>query len=407
MPAVLLPGALPLVTSTSYLLFLAASRSSSASQGCDEFSGNQSTNINSLPTSSLQTETCRLFPGFFGLALQGALGLVSFGSLFFKWFWEGPPRRTPFAFGRDCSKQVFGSLLLHVWNLVLALLFGRHHSRNVRVAAMDECDWYFINIVMDCVFGVFINYFLLKSSEKLLGYKSGVYYLQGSSVNTTAVGGAGGSSNDACNLRGRQEAGSSFARRRDEPLLLPAGDTINTGEKNLNEEVSSRRNNVAPGLSSSDCNFESPGHDININQDVVDNFNINSQQQAAVPTSYAFQLSIWLVIVSVMKLLLAVVFAVCAEGLAVCTDLLLDDPLGWLAQNFGLSAHQEALWKLVLVMVATPGFMNTVQLWISDNFLKASSNNSASSPSRGVAGGNLGGGGGNLGQHCGGVLLNS
>ncbi len=110
---------------------------------------------------------CILFPGRFGLAVQGALGAFCFCTLIVKWLRE-KPRRPLQVFSRDSSKQVIGGLVIHILNLLVSMLLSIG-----RVG--DECDWYFTNIVTDCTLGVVITWRLLRWSEARFGYKSGEY----------------------------------------------------------------------------------------------------------------------------------------------------------------------------------------------------------------------------------------
>jgi hypothetical protein len=75
--------------------------------------------------------------------------------------------------------------------------------------------------------------------------------------------------------------------------------------------------------------------------------------------SYFKQLSVWLVVVTSMKLIVYTI-------LKSYRDLI----LGW--SDLALSRYGGAPEKkLFVVMIVTPLIMNTVQLWIIDNFIKA------------------------------------
>lgn len=77
----------------------------------------------------LDPETkCRLFPGLFGIVLQGLLGVLCFGSLVAKWRVETPRRRFR-VFVRDSSKQVLASFLAHWFNILIALIFSARPPR--------------------------------------------------------------------------------------------------------------------------------------------------------------------------------------------------------------------------------------------------------------------------------------
>jgi len=57
----------------------------------------------------------------------------------------------------DSSKQIIASGWIHLLNLACALKLESHYR-----ADGDECDWYWLNIVLDCTIGVAINYALLQ-----------------------------------------------------------------------------------------------------------------------------------------------------------------------------------------------------------------------------------------------------
>eukprot|EP00928_Gymnodinium_smaydae_P036174 TRINITY_DN25319_c0_g4_i1.p1 TRINITY_DN25319_c0_g4~~TRINITY_DN25319_c0_g4_i1.p1 ORF type:complete len:970 (-),score=200.96 TRINITY_DN25319_c0_g4_i1:64-2973(-) len=75
--------------------------------------------------------------------------------------------------------------------------------------------------------------------------------------------------------------------------------------------------------------------------------------------NYLKQLAVWLLVISSMKL--CMVFVMIA-GKA---------PLEHFAHTFVGYFDETPQFKLILVMVITPGVMNCVQFWLTDNFLKA------------------------------------
>lgn len=70
--------------------------------------------------------------------------------------------------GFDVSKQVFGQLTQHIFNLIVATKIGESSSL--------ECEWYLIQILSDCSIGVFIQYLYLSALTYVLK-DSGEYRL--------------------------------------------------------------------------------------------------------------------------------------------------------------------------------------------------------------------------------------
>ncbi len=64
-------------------------------------------------------EECKLLSGFFSYFLQSFLALLALGTLLYKRKIE-KPQRDFVTWGFDVTKQVVGSLLVHVWNIALA-----------------------------------------------------------------------------------------------------------------------------------------------------------------------------------------------------------------------------------------------------------------------------------------------
>ncbi|KAI9789056.1 MAG: hypothetical protein M1816_006411 [Peltula sp. TS41687] len=103
---------------------------------------------------------CELL-GPFSLLIQGALGLLAFSSLVFKRYRERP-RRPIKVWMFDVSKQVVGSSLIHVANLVMSMLSAGKLS--VKLEAVVEsaeeeyrpnpCSFYLLNLGIDTTLGI-------------------------------------------------------------------------------------------------------------------------------------------------------------------------------------------------------------------------------------------------------------
>lgn len=101
---------------------------------------------------------CRVIPGKKGLILQGVLMVVCLTALTVK-FKLDKSGRTCFQFMIDSSKQLVGAGWTHVLNLLMAIVLKTLKLGNA--GAVDECSWYWIEIVMDTTVGVWIEYHLL------------------------------------------------------------------------------------------------------------------------------------------------------------------------------------------------------------------------------------------------------
>lgn len=91
---------------------------------------------------------CKLL-GPFALFVQGALGLLALLSLVFK-RWRERPQRPVKIWAFDASKQVVGSALLHVANLLLSMISS---GELTNVKAVDyqanPCSFYLLNLAID------------------------------------------------------------------------------------------------------------------------------------------------------------------------------------------------------------------------------------------------------------------
>lgn len=86
--------------------------------------------------------------GLLGWILQLTLACLAFTCLIFKRFCEPKYERRPWIIWfYDTSKQVIGSLVIHVSNLILASSF---HG--------DPCTWYVIHFLLDSSLGLFLIY---------------------------------------------------------------------------------------------------------------------------------------------------------------------------------------------------------------------------------------------------------
>lgn len=99
---------------------------------------------------------CELF-GPLALVIQGTMGAFAIMTLVIKRSKESP-QRPLWVWFFDVSKQVFGSLGLHVINLALSNL--QSHSDEPD-QDNNPCTWYFLNLLLDTTLGVPILWFFL------------------------------------------------------------------------------------------------------------------------------------------------------------------------------------------------------------------------------------------------------
>ncbi|KAK8205903.1 FK506-binding protein 2 precursor [Phyllosticta capitalensis] len=116
---------------------------------------------------------CRLL-GPFALVIQGALGALALLSLVWK-RWRENPRRPVKVWSFDVSKQVVGSILLHLANLFMSMLSSGDFqiAAEQRIKAMrpdfakdhdmpNPCSFYLLNLAIDTTLGIPILVFFLR-----------------------------------------------------------------------------------------------------------------------------------------------------------------------------------------------------------------------------------------------------
>lgn len=224
---------------------------------------------------TMLTDECKLLPGTRGVIIQGLLVIISFGLLVLKKRIEAKySNRTWGEFLLDSSKQIIGAFWLHLFNLAIAVHQHKIHSDG------DACDWYWINIVVDCTAGTAIEFALFLLIMK---------YLLPRYVSERTM---------------RQLHSGEYGGQR-----LP------------------------------EINW----------------------------TYYFKQLSVWLVICSLMKVCVLIVMRLGGNELLALAKVVLS------------RYDKYPSRKLMIVMVVTPLLFSTVQLWIVDNILRKSERSDPSS----------------------------
>eukprot|EP00921_Rhytidocystis_pertsovi_P020127 GHVQ01031927.1.p1 GENE.GHVQ01031927.1~~GHVQ01031927.1.p1 ORF type:complete len:250 (+),score=28.53 GHVQ01031927.1:173-922(+) len=198
-----------------------------------------------------RVQQCELLSEF-GLWTQGALALLCFSTLILKRYRE-LPRRPWTVFILDSSKQLTGAFTIHLLNLFFARVLSDAHTG-------DPCNWYWINIMVDCSLGVLFLYLYLRQVKRLF----------------------------------KLEGDTEFGFYGDPPLF----------------------------------------------------------------SCWLKQILLWQGIVCAMKLTM-VIFMFIAQA-----------PLQLLAHFALVMFNDYPELKLMMVMIGTPFVMNTIQLWVTDNFIK-------------------------------------
>ncbi len=107
----------------------------------------------------LPNDQCELL-GPVSILIQSLLGLIAISSLMVKRLYEHPKRPWKVWF-YDVSKQVFGALGIHLLNLTVSLLKSKkalllliQQDGGGDEEDHNQCDWYFLNLLMDTTIGV-------------------------------------------------------------------------------------------------------------------------------------------------------------------------------------------------------------------------------------------------------------
>eukprot|EP00929_Paragymnodinium_shiwhaense_P001646 TRINITY_DN101883_c0_g1_i1.p1 TRINITY_DN101883_c0_g1~~TRINITY_DN101883_c0_g1_i1.p1 ORF type:complete len:256 (-),score=46.31 TRINITY_DN101883_c0_g1_i1:395-1162(-) len=98
---------------------------------------------------------CMVLAGQEGKIVQGVLFFFCCASLGFK-YWQNHGGRTMKEFAMDSSKQLCGAGWIHFLNLAFAEKLEEQFE-----STGDQCEWYWVNIVIDTTLGVCVTYTLL------------------------------------------------------------------------------------------------------------------------------------------------------------------------------------------------------------------------------------------------------
>ena len=119
---------------------------------------------------------CNLF-GLAGFVVQGVLGVISFFSLVGedyagKRYLEKQPRPWR-VWAMDTSKQALSAGVIHLVNMAASYQIDQSTKDS------NQCVWYFLNLVMDNLFGMGLCYLLLKTAEHLFALSRWLHFVSG------------------------------------------------------------------------------------------------------------------------------------------------------------------------------------------------------------------------------------
>ncbi|KAK5962164.1 uncharacterized protein PWA37_000199 [Arxiozyma heterogenica] len=136
---------------------------------------------------------CQLL-GPVSIIVQSIMGILIILVLLLKRTYEIPKRRLSIWL-YDIIKQLGGSFVIHLLNIMLSIWKQNNNYNNPKILLCnisinvsnennydDECDWYFVNLLMDTTLGIPILYCILHGLERLgslchiSNIKSGDYF---------------------------------------------------------------------------------------------------------------------------------------------------------------------------------------------------------------------------------------
>ena len=106
-----------------------------------------SNSIDSNSRPGAENGECRLL-GPFALFIQAALGALALLSLVYK-RWRERPQRPIKIWAFDASKQVIGSVLLHIANLLMSMLSSGQFTVKAGDYQANPCSFYLLNLAID------------------------------------------------------------------------------------------------------------------------------------------------------------------------------------------------------------------------------------------------------------------
>jgi len=250
---------------------------------------------------------CYLMPsGPVKFIVQGCLFCICFGVLAYKCHIDTSGRSTV-RFIFDSSKNVSGAAWMHVANMLCATLLGRTNPGG------DECQWYFIEIMIDTTVGVYVEYKLLETLRTWLrdwGCEKWAEDVEAPCVEEEAQ-------DVEASGRGTTCDGKSVPLLAQDALGANAGSITSVAFERFQREFTTLLTTL------------------------------NAKR-------YLVQLLAWLFVVTVMKFIMVILMLALSPQLEALSA-------------FVLQPLTNPTCKLIVVMILTPSIMNALQFWLQDN----------------------------------------
>lgn len=116
---------------------------------------------------------CKILSDITGYLLQLLLGILGLSTLIIKFKFE-KVKRSRAVFLRDVGKQIFGSCIAHLWNIIFAFLLQSNVNKE-----SDQCVLYFVNYVIDCSVGLILTCLSLKLLDYMAIKYNWIYFHSG------------------------------------------------------------------------------------------------------------------------------------------------------------------------------------------------------------------------------------
>mmetsp|Transcript_3670 Transcript_3670/g.3272 ORF Transcript_3670/g.3272 Transcript_3670/m.3272 type:complete len:249 (-) Transcript_3670:134-880(-) len=111
------------------------------------------------------SSSCHLLAGNFATSLQIFIGIIAGFSLIYKRYFVESNLRPLHVWLLDVSKQVFSSMIIHVWNICQSIIFSNISTQNGNSNGTDECANYFMYFLLDTVLGVYLVWSMLRITQ--------------------------------------------------------------------------------------------------------------------------------------------------------------------------------------------------------------------------------------------------
>ena len=118
-----------------------------AVSGIAQASANMTTGFSKEGEPGAENGECQLL-GPFAIVIQASLGALALFSLVFK-RWRERPQRPIKIWAFDVSKQVMGSILLHLVNVLMSMLSSGQLTIAAQQYDANPCSFYFLNLAID------------------------------------------------------------------------------------------------------------------------------------------------------------------------------------------------------------------------------------------------------------------